>query len=138
MIPPSLKSLFSCDWDDPKPGQRLVDPGVIIMGYPGDPVPPRGKHLKRPTWTKDGAFMVFRKLEQNVLFFEDYIDEYAGRLHVPGVKLDEEQKKALLGARMFGRFKSVSLHSLDEGSGSLIPVIITGRPACSQPLQRGP
>ena len=50
----------------PHRGQNQCDPGVIIMGYKGDPVfdstDPRIP--ARPDWPKDGSLMVFRKLEQ--------------------------------------------------------------------------
>jgi len=54
----------------PHQGQMEVDPGVIIMGYKGDPVFDNQSitdDSKRPAWTKDGSIMVFRKLEQDVL-----------------------------------------------------------------------
>jgi len=91
------------------PGQRVVDPGVIILGYPGDPIYDDRSALNRPDFTKDGSFMVFRKLEQNVLYWEDYINK--NWISVPqeitkGVFLTEAQRKILFGARMFGRFKS--------------------------------
>jgi deferrochelatase/peroxidase EfeB len=45
-----------------------VGAGVIIAGYKGDPALD-----KRPIWVKDGAFMVFRKLEQLVPEFHQYL-----------------------------------------------------------------
>ncbi|KAF8869718.1 hypothetical protein CPB84DRAFT_1803607 [Gymnopilus junonius] len=62
---PALRGLV-----DPNPGQLQVDPGVIIMGYPGDPVP------QRPSWAKDGSIMVLKKLEQDVGPFNDYIKKW--------------------------------------------------------------
>ncbi|KAG1837457.1 hypothetical protein DFJ58DRAFT_862930 [Suillus subalutaceus] len=52
----------------PRAGQVQVDPGVIIMGYPGDPVrdDPTTK-VKRPAWTEDRSILVFRKLEQSAI-----------------------------------------------------------------------
>jgi len=90
----------------PKPGQRLVKPGVIIMGYPGDPLYAKAA---RPEFTKDGAFMVFRKLEQNVLFLEDYTNTNWRSIPAEpenGLSLSEEQRKELFDARLVGRFKS--------------------------------
>lgn len=56
-------------------GQIQVDPGMIVMGYPGDPVrdDPTAK-VKRPAWTKDGTMLVFRSLEQFVIPFEQNVD----------------------------------------------------------------
>lgn len=92
----------------PKPGQRVVKPGAIIMGYPGDPL--YGAKPVRPEFTKDGAFLVFRKLEQNVLFLEDYTNKNWPSIPAEpekGVSLDEKQRKELFAARLVGRFKSV-------------------------------
>jgi hypothetical protein len=82
------------------------------MGYKGDP------HFKstvvRPTFTKDGSFMVFRKLEQAVLSLEDYIN--ANYVSIPPDEptdeqpLSDDERKALFGARLVGRFKSVRHH----------------------------
>ncbi|EFI27470.1 hypothetical protein CC1G_15505 [Coprinopsis cinerea okayama7 len=102
---PALEGLVQA-----RPGQRVVKPGVIIMGYPGDPVLDVPTALQRPSWTKDGAFLVFRKLEQNVLFFEDYIEKNWRSIPANergnGVYLTDEERKTLFGARMVGRFKS--------------------------------
>jgi deferrochelatase/peroxidase EfeB len=86
------------------PGQRVVKPGVIIMGYPGDP------HAStRPAFAKDGSFMVFRKLEQNVLYLQDYVEQHWNTIpgEIKGTQLSDTQRKDLFGARMVGRFKSV-------------------------------
>ncbi|KAG1840181.1 hypothetical protein DFJ58DRAFT_667317 [Suillus subalutaceus] len=71
----------------PRAGQLQVDPGVIIMGYPGDPVrdDPTTK-VKRPAWTKDGTISVFRKLEQSVISFENHVQRNGPRWRefIPG------------------------------------------------------
>ncbi|QRV97759.1 Dyp-type peroxidase family [Ceratobasidium sp. AG-Ba] len=91
---------------DPHPGQIQVDPGVIIMGYPGDPVP------NRPNWTKDGTMLVFRKLEQDVIGFERYVAKNGPRWKefVPkdytGRDLNKKEAEDLFSARFFGRWKS--------------------------------
>jgi deferrochelatase/peroxidase EfeB len=96
-----------------KPGQRVVKPGVVIMGYPGDPVYDNKDSVARPGFTKDGSFLVFRKLEQNVLFLEDYINKNWTTIPDDVAKdgstyLTNSQRKVLFAARMVGRFKSVS------------------------------
>ncbi|OSX60769.1 hypothetical protein POSPLADRAFT_1146641 [Postia placenta MAD-698-R-SB12] len=60
----------------PHKGQLQCDAGVIICGYKGDPIfdnPYLSPSEKRPGWTKDGTFMVFRKLEQDVIGFNEYL-----------------------------------------------------------------
>jgi deferrochelatase/peroxidase EfeB len=80
----------------PVPGQTVVDPGVILLGEPGDTVP-------RPAWAKDGAFLAFRQLVQRVPEFDKFVAD--NPVVLPG--LTPAQGSALLGARMFGRWKSV-------------------------------
>lgn len=102
---------------DPHPGQLQCDPGVIIMGYKGDSVfdntDPRVP--KRPTWTKDGTFMVFRKLEQDVKGFRNYCETNGPRwknFWSPGTvgnDLTDDEATELWGARMIGRWKSVGV-----------------------------
>ena len=96
----------------PHRGQVVVNPGVIVMGYEGDP-----DCDNRPAFAKDGSFMVFRKLEQAVLPFEEYVDKNYKTIRRDepgdGSFLTRQQRKDLFGARMVGRFKSVchSTHS---------------------------
>ncbi|KAG8965814.1 hypothetical protein FRC05_002995 [Tulasnella sp. 425] len=90
-------------------GQIEVDPGVIVMGYKNDPA-----LGQRPWWTKNGTIMVFRKLEQDVPEFDNWLAEtgkwwssFAPKEFVnSGSRLSDEEGAALLGARMFGRYKS--------------------------------
>ncbi|KAK7463479.1 hypothetical protein VKT23_006828 [Stygiomarasmius scandens] len=92
-----------------KPGQRIVKPGVVILGYPGDPVYDNKDAVARPEFTKNGSFMVFRKLEQNVLFLEDYVNKNWHSIPAEpkkNIKLTDEQRKKLFAAQMVGRFKS--------------------------------
>ncbi|KAG1851098.1 hypothetical protein DFJ58DRAFT_729085 [Suillus subalutaceus] len=78
----------------PRPGQIQVDPGVIIMGYPGDPV------RDDPT----------TKLEQSVISFEDYVQRNGPRWRefIPGGNisppLNKQEAEDLFGARLIGRW----------------------------------
>ncbi|KAG9123940.1 hypothetical protein FRC07_013423 [Ceratobasidium sp. 392] len=88
-------------------GHLQVDPGVILMGYPGDPMLD-----SRPSWTKDGTILVFRKLEQDVIGFENYVKERGQNWKNfipkgnPGPDLSEQEGIDLFGARLLGRWKS--------------------------------
>ena len=86
------------------------------MGYPGDPQY-SASGTTRPAWSKDGSIMVFRKLEQLVPEFQNYLAT-AGpkwRQWLPGTTvakiqppLSDAEGAALWGARMVGRWPSVS------------------------------
>jgi Dyp-type peroxidase family len=87
--------------DQGLPGQDLLWPGEFVFGYPGqDPSDPvrRGPppHMAAP-WLRNGSYMVFRRLEQKVPEFRRFLTDHAAGL---GMEPD------LLGARMFGRWKS--------------------------------
>ena len=74
------------------------------MGYEGDP-----NCSSRPAFAKDGPFMVFRKLEQAVLPFEDYVDKNYKTIRRDelgdGTFLTHQQRKDLFSARLVGRLK---------------------------------
>jgi deferrochelatase/peroxidase EfeB len=78
------------------PGQAVVAAGSILVNETGDSV-------TRPTWAKDGSFLVFRQLEQLVPEFNKFLTDN------PIVEdgLTAQQGSDLLGARMVGRWKSV-------------------------------
>ncbi|GJE84142.1 DyP-type peroxidase [Phanerochaete sordida] len=104
---PSLRQL-----SDPYPGQVQVDPGVIIHGYKGDPLvdDPYATH-KRPAWARDGTIMVFRKLQQFVPEFDDYLNRNGKRWkefspNGAADDLTDKEGTELWGARMIGRWKS--------------------------------
>jgi deferrochelatase/peroxidase EfeB len=81
------------------PGQIRLDPGLFLLGETGDTLA-----TSRPTWAKDGSFLAFRQLQQKVPEFDNFLTTNA--LNVPG--LTPEENAELLGARMVGRWKSVS------------------------------
>ncbi|KAJ7054412.1 fungal peroxidase [Mycena amicta] len=80
----------------PKAGQAVVNPGEILVGETGD------TFGTRPSWAKDGSFLVFRQLKQLVPEFNKFLAD--NPLPVSG--LSPEQGSDLLGARMVGRWKS--------------------------------
>lgn len=79
------------------PGQAVVDPGVILAGRTGD-------STTRPSWALDGSFLVFRKLKQLVPEFNKWTTDNA--IQNAAGNLTTEEGANLLGARMFGRWKS--------------------------------
>ncbi|KAF7354077.1 hypothetical protein MVEN_01095100 [Mycena venus] len=97
------------------PGQLEVDPGVLITGYKGDPVFDNPSAPQRPTWARDGSFMVFRKLEQDVKYFNDYMERNWKKWRYytpvpdeapPEFDTEKEAAIAFIGATLLGRWKS--------------------------------
>lgn len=82
----------------PLPGQAVVAPGIILVGE-------RGDGTRRPSWAKDGSFLAFRQLQQRVPEFNKFLRDNAPT--EPNLSVD--QNAELLGARMMGRWKSVSI-----------------------------
>lgn len=74
------------------PGQDIIPQGVILCGRPGD-----AKATSRPSWMLDGSFLCFRKLQQDVSAWENFVVQSSSEL---GISPD------LLGARLVGRWKS--------------------------------
>lgn len=97
--------------EDLKPGQELVAPGEFILGYPEqdgtppippppsgyDPPPPAPEPSSGPEWTRNGSYVVFRRLRQDVRGFDDFVRQAAGQT---GLRPD------LLEAKLVGRYKS--------------------------------
>lgn len=88
------------------------------MGYQGDPFYDDRDGPQRPSWTKDGSIMVFRKLEQDAIGFERYLkrpengpswQEWLTPEQVQDISppLTNEEGAELFGARLIGRWKSV-------------------------------
>jgi len=75
---------------DPLPGQDTIPAGMFVFGQEGGPAP-------SSQWMENGSLMVFRKLEQSVPAFDQFLKENGDRLGMDA---------ALLGARMMGRWKS--------------------------------
>jgi len=84
---------------NPFPGQRLLDAGHFVFGYPGQPLPP-APPATQPGWLVNGSFLVFRRLKQLVPEFESFLAN--PQFAQPSLALDS----ILLGARLVGRWKS--------------------------------
>lgn len=92
-----------------KPGQNLVWPGEFIFGYPGqdaiDLFKPGIIANAGPAWGKNGSFLVFRRLKQDVAEFRNFMQSTARKLatQVPGLAdLTPER----LCAKFMGRWPS--------------------------------
>jgi deferrochelatase/peroxidase EfeB len=83
---------------DSAPGPP-VEPGEFVLGYRDEEGPAKLENL--PPLARDGSFLVFLQLEQNVKEFEDRIGQAAGVLGV--------RDKDVLAARMVGRYKGGKL-----------------------------
>jgi Dyp-type peroxidase family len=88
---------------------RRIPVGEFILGYPGEggelapmPLPHALAH--------DSTFLVFRKLEQDVLAFRRYLNEHAEAFArtVPGGLPDRVCPQAYLAAKMMGRWPNGS------------------------------
>jgi Dyp-type peroxidase family len=91
------------DRDQGKPGQDLLWPGEFVFGYPGqDPTSveitePGPISEAGPAWAKDGSFVVFRRLRQDVEAFREFVQDTAFQL-----RLSPE----FVGAKLVGRWAS--------------------------------
>lgn len=97
------------DENQGKPGQDLLWPGEFIFGYQGqdanqdvavagsDSLLDDNGNPRAPDWAKDGAYLVFRRLRQDVSGFHRFLNEQAAELGV---------NPAMLGAKLVGRWSS--------------------------------
>lgn len=84
--------------DGPNPDPSSVLSGHGPITHPPDPaVDPVGSRTKLPGWTKNGSFLVFRRLEQDVSGFRDFVSAQATALGIA---------EPLFGAKLVGRYKS--------------------------------
>jgi deferrochelatase/peroxidase EfeB len=104
-----------------KPGQDLLYPGEFIFGYSKqfaeeaddadglNPHPgpdslgnPFGSGKVGPDWAKDGAFLVYRRLRQDVGGFHRFLHEVATAHNVTGP--DNVSGARLVGSKLVGRW----------------------------------
>jgi Dyp-type peroxidase family len=62
-----------------RPGQPLVWPGQFVFGYPTQdafvPLLPGPDKVATPAWARNGSFLVFRRLRQDVARFRQFIQD---------------------------------------------------------------
>ncbi|KAG8733169.1 hypothetical protein FRC11_008231 [Ceratobasidium sp. 423] len=86
--------------EKPTKGQHVISPGVLLLGAAGDP-----KQNERPGWALGSSFMVFRKLQQFVPEFKQFLLETAIKRGADPLDPEGLKKAAqLLCAQLFGRW----------------------------------
>ena len=90
------------------PGVPLIQPGEFVLGYPrqhpNNPTSSQAEAGTRtePAWARDGSYLVYRRLRQNVPAFERFLDHGAAALTAQGFGgIDRER----FGAMCVGRWK---------------------------------
>ncbi|UOQ54333.1 Dyp-type peroxidase [Hymenobacter cellulosivorans] len=91
------------------PGRQLVWPGHFLFGYPGQwkdkPAEARpGSEPVGPAWARNGSFLVYRRLNQDVDRFHRFLTAAATELREQGFDPDMTPKQ--LGALLVGRWPS--------------------------------
>ncbi|HEV2738331.1 MAG TPA: Dyp-type peroxidase [Candidatus Elarobacter sp.] len=92
-------------WLYGRPGQTLVWPGELVLGQPAsspDPLLPGPPSVTTPPWTRNGSFLVFRRLRQDVGLFWRTMRDTAAALSKSGWKITDLE----LAARLVGRWPS--------------------------------
>jgi Dyp-type peroxidase family len=89
------------------PGQELVWPGEFVFGYPGmaaDPLIPGSIRQPGPAWSRNGSYLVFRRLRQDVAAFRRFVttaaEELSKKPGFAGATAD------WLASRLMGRWPS--------------------------------
>jgi Dyp-type peroxidase family len=94
-------------WLYGRPGEDLVWPGEFILGYPKtspDPLVPGPVAPAVPEWIRNGSFLVFRRLRQDVALFWRTMRNEAARLkELPGFEFMTDDR---LAALIVGRWQS--------------------------------
>ena len=89
------------------PGQDLVWPGEFVIGYPQtspDPLIPGPNSAAHPSWARNGSYLVYRRLRQDVPLFWKTMQDEANRLSLlPGFA---DIDAARLAAKLVGRWPS--------------------------------
>ena len=88
-----------------RPGQTLIWPGEVLLGQPRsspDPLMPGPLDQPSPQWTRNGSFLVFRRLRQDVGLFWRTMRATAAQLSQNGWKITDGE----LAARLIGRWPS--------------------------------
>ncbi|TKB71215.1 MAG: Dyp-type peroxidase [Nitrospira sp.] len=91
------------------PGRQLVWPGHFVFGYPRqmrDQPEDMRPHSEPPgpTWAKNGSFLVYRRLRQDVVAFQKFLATASALIRGRG--FDQNLTPERLGALLVGRWAS--------------------------------
>jgi Dyp-type peroxidase family len=97
------------DRNQGKPGQDLLWPGEFVFGYPGqDPnksVEEPGEIVDAgPLWARNGSFLVFRRLRQDVFALHKFVKAVAEHFGVPDPELSSGAR--MVASSLVGRWPS--------------------------------
>ena len=98
-----------------KPGQDLLWPGEFVFGYQHqDPTrevkkPSDDKASAGPAWAKNGSYLIFRRLQQDVGAFHAFLHEHGQQVGV---------LPAFLGAKIIGRWPDGEPIMRDQQGGN--------------------
>jgi Dyp-type peroxidase family len=99
---PSIRGLTASSYPDGSDGndssQDVIAAGEFVLGYPRERPPDPGDNpmSPEPGWTHNGSYLVFRRLQQDVKGFRDFVAGTA-RLNMSA---------DLFGAKLVGRYQS--------------------------------
>ncbi|GET41978.1 Dyp-type peroxidase [Microseira wollei] len=92
-----------------KPGQDLLWPGEFVFGYPRqdptDPLKPGPIAEAGPSWARNGSFLVFRRLRQDVEGFRNFLQTVATELAKKNPEFAGITPEKV-GAKLMGRWPS--------------------------------
>ena len=123
------------DKDHGNRGQDLLHPGEFVLGYPTQIPEPLENHdgpnpqpgeisASGPEWTRDGSYLVFRRLRQNVKGFRDAVNHLAPTLAQELNLPTGTDATALMGAKLVGRYASgCPLERLKEPEAPYVPSV---------------
>jgi Dyp-type peroxidase family len=102
---PGIRGLAASSWADGSsqdgPQQDVVAGGEFVLGYPSERPPTQDPADDPPTpppeWTKNGSYLVFRRLQQDVKGFRDFLTAEAAK---------NNMSVDLFGAKLVGRYRS--------------------------------
>jgi Dyp-type peroxidase family len=100
---PAIRGLTTSSYpsssDGGDPPQDVVAGGEFVIGYPRhQPSDPADDPLTpQPEWTENGSYLVFRRLQQDVKGFQEFLSDAAATL---GTTVD------LVAAKLVGRYRS--------------------------------
>jgi Dyp-type peroxidase family len=97
------------DRDQGKPGQDLLWPGEFVFGYPGQdahkPVSQPGVVADTgPIWARNGSFLVFRRLRQDVFALHKFMKSVSDHFNVPNPQVSSGAR--MIGSSLVGRWPS--------------------------------